>query len=1164
MRCPQCQHENREGAKFCEECGNRLELICPSCGTTLRLTAAFCDNCGTPLKGNATEPQSNGATKQGRTGSDSELGAPNSRPIAYTPTYLAERILAEQMAMAARGAPDGERKTITALFADIKGSTALMEELDPEEARGLVDPALKLMMSAVHRYEGYVAQSLGDGIFALFGAPIAHEDHAQRALYAALRMQEEMKQYADRLRLAGGAPLQIRVGINTGEVVVRSIRTDDLHTDYVPVGHSTNLAARMESLATPGSIVISQHTHRLVDGYFECKSLGTANVKGASEPLPIYEVLGVGPLRTRLQVAARRGLSQFVGRQHELAQVRHALDLAKEGRGQIVGVMGEPGVGKSRLCHEFKLLSRNDCLVLETFSVSHGKAYPYLPLIDLLKHYFQITPQDDERRRKEKATGRVLTLDRTLEDTLPYILFLLSSTEAASSLREMDPQIRGRRIREAVRRLLLRESLNQPLLLVFEDLHWVDSETQAFLDLMSESIATARVLLLGNYRPGYQHGWGSRTYYTRLRLDPLGEEEAEEMLATLLGNGVDLEPLKQFLLKKTDGNPLFMEEIVRALEEQGVLVCGAAGKAPFPVPLCTKPLNEIQLPPTVQGILAARIDRLGAEEKGLLQTMAVIGKEFPLGLLRKVAAQPEEELHTLLSRLQAGEFIYEQPAFPESDYTFKHALTQEVTYNSVLLEQRKILHERIAQAIEELFSGRLEDSYSELAHHYSHSGNTEKAVEYLRKAGEQAAQRSAYTDAVNYLTTAIDLLKNVPDSPARAQQELQVLVALGPALIITQGYAVPEVERIYTRARELSRQAEETTQLLPGLMGLWRFYTVRGEYQTAHELAGQITRLAQNVSDPAFLLLAHFSLGFTSFRLGEFAAAREHLEQGITLYDPQTHRPDHFDAALLGQNPGISCFAWLSWVLWHLGYPDQALARIQEACTLAHDLALPSSEAFALYFAAVVHRLRREGQAAQERAEAVLILANEQGLPGSIAAGTFLRGWALAEQGQLEEGIIQMQQGLDAWRALGIGQLGQTSMLLAQMHGKVGNAAEGLRLVHDAVPQIQKSRERWWEAELHRTEGELILQSNDPSMKPEAEKCFHKAIAIARQQGAKSVELRAATSLGRLWQQDGKKAEARQLLAEIYGWFTEGFDTGDLKDAKALLEALHSQREAPV
>src|SRR6266852_6272901 len=516
MQCPQCQYENLPDSLFGSECGTKLEGLCPRCGAENRLTSKFCRKCGTPLtkgeKGKREKGEKENRQSDPRT----------SDPALWTPPHLAERIRAEQAAMEACGATDGERKTITALFADIKGSMDLIEDLDPEEARHIIDPALQVMMDAVHRYEGYVVQSTGDGIFALFGAPIAHEDHPHRALYAALRMQEESRRYAETLRREKGINLQIRVGLNTGEVVLRSIRKDDLHADYTPIGHSTGLASRMEGLATPGSVVVSEHTFKLTEGYFEFKPLGAVRVKGVSEPVNIYEVLGVGPLRTRLQVAARRGLVRFVGRHSEMAHLQRALAQAQSAHGQIVGVMGEPGVGKSRLLHEFRLLSQRGSLVLDTFSVSHGKAYPYLPLIDLLKTYFHITLQDDERKRREKVTGNVLTLGRSLEDTLPYLCALLGILEPTSSLLQMDPQIRKRRTFEAIKRLLVRESLNQPLLLIFEDLHWLDNETQAFLLLLSESIATARILLLVNFRPEYRNTWGNKTYYTQLRLDPLG------------------------------------------------------------------------------------------------------------------------------------------------------------------------------------------------------------------------------------------------------------------------------------------------------------------------------------------------------------------------------------------------------------------------------------------------------------------------------------------------------------------------------------------------------------------------------------------------------------------------------------------------------------------
>ncbi len=874
--------------------------------------------------------------------------APNTQPpISYTPPHLAERIRAASLV-------DGERKTITALFADLKGSTALIEGLDPEEARAIIDPALQLMMDAVHRYEGYVAQALGDGIFALFGAPIAHEDHPQRALYAALRMQEAMRHYSDEVRLKHGVPLALRVGINTGEVIVRSIHKEDLHTDYVPIGHSTNLAARMEQMATPGSILITEYTKRLTDGYFEVKALGAAEIKGVEAPLPIYEVLGAGPLRTRLQVSARRGLTRFVGRQSEMEQMQQALAQAKAGHGQIVGVMGEPGLGKSRLFHEFVGAYCNTPLLLrlEAYSVSHGKASPYLPVIELLKGYFDIQVGDDERKRREKIIGKVLTLDRSLEDTLPYLFALLGIEEQPSPLQQMDPQIRRKRTFEMLKKLLLRESLNQPLILIFEDLHWIDSETQGFLDVLSESVASAKVLLLVNYRPEYRSEWGQKTYYTQLRLAPFGKAEAEEFLDALLGvsvgadrrvgpqgpgahTGAPLQNLKRLILEKTEGTPFFMEEIVQELREQGILSRdGVETRHVASLPAA------LHLPPTVQGVLAARIDRLASDEKALLQQLAVIGREFPLSLLRQVITQPEDELYRLLSSLQRKEFLYEQPAFPEVEYLFKHALTQEVAYGTVLQERRKALHEQTAQAIENLYGANLDEHYSALAHHYSRSGNAAKAVEYLSLAGQQAARQSANAEAITHLTTALELLKILPDTTARARQELTLQLSLGASLMATKGYSAAELELTYTRAQELCLQVGEPLQVAQVLYGRCAFNAVRGNHTAALALGEQFLTVAQRQQDSTLSLVAHATVGATLLWRGEFTPAQAHLEQAFAFYDPEHHRDLAYQT---GQDPGLTALVRAAETLWYRGYPDQALERVRHGLSLAQALAHPLS-----------------------------------------------------------------------------------------------------------------------------------------------------------------------------------------------------------------------------
>jgi class 3 adenylate cyclase len=517
---------------------------------------------------------------------------------------------------------EGERKTVTALFADIKGSTELMEELDPEEARNIVDPALKLMIDAVHRYDGYVVQSTGDGVFALFGAPIAHEDHPQRALHAALRMQEELRRYSAKVVADGSSPIQGRVGINTGEVVVRPIQTGAGQVEYTPIGHTTNLASRMQTAAPVGSIAVTEATRKLCEGYFILKPLSATKVKGVNEPVNIYEVTGRGPLRTRLQRSAGRGLTKFVGREREMEALKHAAEQAKSGRGQIVAAMAEPGVGKSRLFFEFKVTSQSGWMVLEALSVSYGKASAYLPVMDLLRCYFDISAGDDERKRREKVTGRVLALDRGLEGTLPYLFSLLGIVEGDDSLAQMDGQIKKKRTLEAIKRIVLRESLDQPLMVIFEDLHWIDGETQAFLNLLADSIGTAKILLLVNYRPEYSHQWNSKTYYTQLRLDPLGKDNAEEMLSALLGDGKDLIPLKRLIVERTEGTPFFMEEIVQALFEDGVLQRNGAVNL-------TRSLDQLKIPPTVQAILAARIDRLPADAKDLLANLGGDRKRVP-------------------------------------------------------------------------------------------------------------------------------------------------------------------------------------------------------------------------------------------------------------------------------------------------------------------------------------------------------------------------------------------------------------------------------------------------------------------------------------------------------------------------------------------------------
>ena len=1119
MICAKCQTENPDGLKFCNECGAAFKASCASCGFENALTAKFCGNCGSPIAGSAAA-----AVKQ-------------PRPSTIR---LAETVDTEAL--------EGERKTVTALFADIKGSMELMEDLDPEEALAIIDPALKLMMDAVRRYDGYIVQSTGDGIFALFGAPVAHEDHPQRALYAALRMQDDVRSYADRLRADGRAPLQIRVGVNSGEVVVRSIRTTEGKQEYTPIGHTANLASRLQALANPGSTVLAEGMRKQIEGYFTLKALGASRVKGMAEPVLIYEVTGFGPLRTRLQRAAKRGYTKFVGREHEMEALEHSCEIAKRGRGQIVAVIAEAGVGKSRLFYEFKVKNQTGWMLLETVSVSHGKASAYMPVIDLLHGYFDIKAEDDGRKRREKVAGKIAILDRALEDTLPYLFGVLGLVEGSDPLAPTDAEIRRRRTLDAIKRVLLRESLNQPLMLVFEDLQWIDSESQGLLNLLADSIGTAKILLLVNYRPEYRHDWGNKTYYTQLRLDPLAKESADEMLAALLGNADELGPVKRLIIDKTEGNPFFMEEIVQGLFEEGVLARDDQTRL-------ARPLDAFQIPATVQVMLAARIDRLPAEQKDLLQILAVLGKEFRLSHLRVTAAKSDEELERRLAALQLGEFIYERPAANDIEYIFKHALTQEVAYNSILSDRRKALHERAGRALETLCASQLDDYLDELARHYSRSANLEKAAQYLRLAAGQARSRGVYPQAVAQLKEALELLRKLPADQHVLEEELTTQLALASTLFSKLDLAaLAQVESCLLRAGAIASQLGNYDALLRSLDGLRFFYRFRGEIEQSRVLAEEAlaTALAHL---PGAAAAAHLGLADSLVSSGEFEQARYHFERAQSSEIPvKTWLDSDLAAANYCNENGLT--------LWILGYPAQAAELGRDALTRARSNGEMDAIPMLLMGSALLHQLLDDWASSMQEGEEALRISEARGTTPfySVVVGA-VRGWALAKQGRSQEGLLAMRQALAAHAEAGAaGGLAANFELarLAELCGEAGEAKAGLDLVNRALDQVATTGLHICEAELRRIKGELLLNENSDNC-CEAGQCFRSAIEIARHQKAKSWELRATTSLARLLIKQRRRNEARTMLAEIYNWFTEGFDTPDLQEATQLLNELDQE-----
>jgi transcriptional regulator with AAA-type ATPase domain/predicted ATPase len=1003
------------------------------------------------------------------------------------------------------------------------------------------------LVQKVQGFGGVVVQRGPSLLLVVFGLPHTLEQLPHRAVQTACVIRQMTCEEQDAWE---GAPWpMVRQAVHWGQVLVAA-GAQDPAAQVLPLEETLAWPVRLLGHAAPGEILISAPAGRLIAGWFE--------LQACEQFLPAYSVVGFRSQRSPLALHGQRPLSQFVGRARELALLAELLEQAVAGRGQVVGLVGDPGMGKSRLLYEFHCQfgigapptpAAPPVLYLEGHCMAYGSAIPYLPVLDLLQSRCGIVPNDRPAVLAEKVHLAMQTAGMDPDAEGPYLFPLLGIQTDTDQLAGLSPEVLRARTFATLRRLLLPGNPRHPVVLAVENLHWIDQTSEAFIASLVEGIAGAPLLVLTTYRPGYRPPWMEKSYVTQLVLHPLLSQESRGMLQALLQPVTLPAPLVQTILTRAQGNPFFLEEIVQALVEQGVLGQGEAGGAAAGAPF----LPEMQLPPTVQGVLTARLDRLPPAEKALLQTLAVIGTVCPWRLLTRVVGQPEEALHQPLGALQAAEFLYEQPARPELTYQFKHVLTQEAAYTSLTAERRRMLHERTAQALEALYTDRLEEHYGALAYHYRASGNTAKAVTYLQQAGQQALQRAAYVEAIAYLGEGLEMLATLPETSARLQDELTLRLALGTALIATKGWAAPEVVAAYTRARELCQQLGETPQLLPVLWGLATFYFVRAEHQTVQELGAHLLRLTQHRRDPALRIAAHFVQSNPLFFLGEFLLAREHLEQGIRCYAPSQHR-DH--TRLFSVDLGVFCLSWGPLALWQLGAPDQALRRSHAALELAQELAHPFSLAVALAYAAMFHQFRREAQATRERAEAAIALCRTHGFTYYLAWATILRGWAVAAQGQPEVGLAQMVQGLDALRATG----GEVRLpyylaLLAEVSGHAGQIEAGRRLLAEALAHVHTKAEHWWEAELYRLQGELRLaRAGDQST--DAEACVQQALALARRQHAQVLELRAAMSLSRLWQRQSKRSEAGALLAPIYGRFTEGFETADLQEARTLLDAL--------
>jgi predicted ATPase len=867
----------------------------------------------------------------------------------------------------------------------------------------------------------------------------------------------------------------------------------------------------------------------------------------------MYRVLGESGATSRLEVAQPRGLTPLVGRESDITLLVERWEQVKSGQGQVILLTGEGGIGKSRLVQVLKDHVANEPHVRwECRSVPYYQNPALYPLTDLFQRILQWQPDETPDAKLAKLEHALSQYRLPLEETVPLFapLLALPVPENRYHPLTLSPQRQRQKTLETLVAILLELAEHQPVLFIVEDLHWTDPTTLELLHLVIEQIPTTSTLMLLTCRPHFQPAWHHRSYITEMTLNHLSHAQVEQIVHGMTDGKTFPAAMLQQIMDKADGVPLFVEEMAKVILESGQLKA-LDGHYELPGSLST-----FAIPATLQDSLMARLDRL-VTAKAVAQYAAVIGRQFSYDLLHAVSQVDEAMLQHELGRLVEAEIVYQRGMLPQATYTFKHALIQDAAYESLLKRTRQHYHQRIGQVMEAHFPATVDQQPELLAHHYTEAGLNAQAVSYWHKAGQRAIERSAHVEAMRHLRTGLALLATLPETPECVQREVDMLLALGVSQIATHGFAAHEVGETYAHARQRCQQLEDPYQLFPMVRGLWNYYLVRAEYQTAHALGEQLLMLAQQSQDSAMRMAAHRAVGTTLYNLGTAAEAHTHFTQGIALYDPQQHRTSAF---LYGEDAGVVCHSFAPWTLWSLGYPDQGLTRSQEAMTLAQHSVHLFSLGFALCWAGVFHQWRREVRAVHERAEAACRLAKEQGFPSWMAQGAILRGWALAQQGQAQEGIAQIEQGLRAFRATGAEiERSYFLALLAEAHGIMGQPEAGLTALTEALTLVDKTGERWYEAELYRLKGELLLQqSSDNQVK--AESCFHHALEIARTQQAKSFELRATTSLARLWQQQGKRGEARQVLGDVYGWFTEGFDTADLQDAKALLDALGEQR----